>query len=124
MRIPLFFAASSLISWPKSGSSFAFDLNIYSISPNAAPDSLSVKKEAILPHPSGCSLRSNTELTDMMYQYDATDSQLLAHCLANLRRATVADRGLLTRDKLGNAFRRGIEMLIGAATRAIFASSD
>jgi len=60
----------------------------------------------------------------MVYRHGAADPQLLADCLANLWRVPVADRGLLTRDKREDAFRRGFEVLTGAATRAAFAPPD
>jgi hypothetical protein len=61
------------------------------------------------------------ELTGMVYRHGAADPQLLADCLANLWCVPVADRGLLTRDKREDAFRRGFEVLTGAATVAAFA---
>jgi hypothetical protein len=61
------------------------------------------------------------ELTGMVNRHGAADPQLLADCLANLWRVPVADRGLLTRDKREDAFRRGFEVLTGAATGAAFA---
>jgi hypothetical protein len=56
-----------------------------------------------------------TELTNMVYRHGAADPQLRAHCLNNLWRVPVADRGLFTRDKREDAFRRGFEVLTSTA---------
>jgi hypothetical protein len=55
------------------------------------------------------------ELTGMVSRHSAADPPLRAACLANLWRVPVADRGLLTRDKREDAFRRGFEVLTSAA---------
>jgi Heterokaryon incompatibility protein (HET) len=60
------------------------------------------------------------ELTRMIQQHGAADPQLLADCLANLWRVPIADRGLLTREKREDAFRRGFEVLTSTATGAAF----
>jgi len=55
-----------------------------------------------------------TELAGMVYRH-AADPQLRASCLADLWRVPVADRGLFTRDKREDAFRRGFEVLTSTA---------
>ena len=60
------------------------------------------------------------ELTRMIQRHGAADPQLLADCLADLWRVPIADRGLLTREKREDAFRRGFEVLTSTATGAAF----